>query len=1165
MFLRETHLLTVLLLLACSTLFSQNPTVSIQLSETPHREPVNLLPGQTGLQICGLTPGNTYQVIAMPAYPGIQANYQLRLAEASMDAAASELAGTTRPELRRFVATATCASFLLESQHSNLQAEIPSYISIGCLDCKEDILRKKQFVQEITDAAKLTVTQGNPAKDLVTNVLIGGDCFDVSGISSKGNPLSQGTFGNGQASINIAEGIVLSTGSVAVLPGPNVLPNISGGFGNNSGDDPHLSTLTGGANQYDVSIIEFDFKPTANSVQFDFVFGSEEYCEYVNSIYNDVFGFFISGPGITGVQNLAVIPGTNTPVAINEVNHLKNSAYYRNNNVYGTCANEPVTNMLDIELDGFTTVLTATANLIPCETYHIKLAIADVGDANFTSAVFLRANSFDAGGQALADPVYPSNEPYTQEGCKDGFIRFHRGSGNINVPLTVNYTIDPASTAKPGLDFDPLPASIVIPAGQTELLVPVNVINDQLQEGSEFFTLILDNSCSCDQQDVTFVIEDQLPLDLNMTDEIGCAGSATLEPVLLAGGLAPLSYLWSNGQTNPTLTSTNFGSTVYTVTVTDVCGLSATVSASATVDQTPTAILAGDVTFCPGGSGQLDLGFTGVGPWIVTVNANGTASTQTFSTNPALFDVNQAGSYTLTAVSSQAGCPGLAGGTGTATEVAINLSLDESDPPCFGGTGAIQTATNPAFLPYTYTWNTGASSPQLSGVSAGSYTLTVSTTQGCTEVLSATLVEPALLTVTVNSFSNIDCYQPVGSAEVTAQGGTGNYQYTWSNGNQQALANFTSGGTYTATVSDENLCTASIDVSIVQNTTPPTVVATATDEISCNTPEVNLSSIGSSSGSNFVYSWSTLNGHFITGMEEPSAMVDATGTYTLLITNTANGCTASAQTIVFENTNYPTAFDLQIIQPGCADAPGTIRVLDVQGGEEPFVFSLDGGNTFLNQNAFTNLTPGQYALVVQDINGCEYVQNLELVGPIEPVLSIQPEISLNYGENAELTALLNIPISQLDTLIWSPADGITPTGQTNVVIARPFKTTWYTVTAVSTDGCSDVAEVLVRVGKPDIYAPNAIRPSSTDGQNHMFMLFARANAVNQINQLQIFDRWGNLVFGRDHFQPNDERAGGWDGHFQGQVLKPGVFTWWADVELASGEQIQLKGDVTIVD
>ena len=1128
---------------------------------------MNVRPGLTHIQLCGLEVGNTYQVIASRAFPDEGAGFRLAMAAPDAEYLARDQSPADRPQVRRFTASASCMDLLLNAIPDAAETEIPMYLSVGCGNCKETSVLPEQFKKTLADMPppKLTVTEGNAAKDLVTNVLIGGNCFDVSNITSKGHPTSLGTFSNGQSSINIADGIVLCTAPTSVLPGPNNQNSANGGFSDNTPNDPNLATLTAG-DQYDLSVIEFDFKPTANMVQFDFVFGSEEYCEYVNSIYNDVFGFFISGPGIAGVKNLALVPSDKSPVTVNNVNHLKNTVYYRNNNNYGSCFFQPVTNMADIQLDGFTTVLTATAVLQPCQTYHIKLAIADIEDANYTSAVFLRANSFDAGGQVKAEAVYPStSQAYTVEGCNNGFIRFYRGTGDVNQPLPVTYKMAPGSTATPGLDFDPLPVSVTIPAGQTELLVPVNVIKDQLPEGTESFTLLLDNACSCQQQDVTFVIHDQTPLNVTLPDQMVCTGGATLSPVINSGGLAPLSYQWSNGQTTPSIDVTDIGVNIFTVTVTDVCGLSTTVSATATVDQTPTAILSGSAQFCPGGSGQLPIAFTGLGPWVVGINAAGTQQSQTFYTNPGLLTVSQPGNYSLNTVVSQAGCPGLAGGSANVQQVTLNLALTATNPPCFGDPGALQVAVTSNAPPYTYAWNNGAATPGLNNLPAGTYTVTVTSTQGCTNTASMVLTEPTQLVATMGTAADINCYHPQGSASVVAQGGTPGYQYIWSQGGQQATATFSAGGTYSVTILDANHCTVTNTVTIQQDITPPVIAVVSRGEITCNTPEVVLSTTGSSAGPNYTYAWSTANGHILTDLQDASATVDAAGSYALLITNTANGCTATASTNVVENTNRPAAMNLGVTQPGCGGKPGQVQVEQVTGGEEPFVFSIDGGNTFMNHTLFKDLGPGQYSIIVQDINGCELEQLFDLVAPVEPKISLDPELKLEYGDNALLSANINVPLSLLDTITWSPVYGLTFTDLPNEVIARPFKTSQYTVTAVSKDGCADHASIVVRVGDPHIYAPNAIRPSSTGGQNDMFSLYTRSNTINEVKHLQIFDRWGNQVFSRDHFQLGDDRAVGWDGRYRGKILAPGVFTWWAEIELASGEPIQLKGDVTIVD
>lgn len=1168
---RDTLLLFFFFCLTTFSIFAQTSPVRVQVTKTPQREPLNVATGRTDLQLCGLTTGKTYQVIAVGAYAGQSATFKLAMAFAEQEAVASLQSPADRQQVRRFVADASCADLVVDAHRDDhLAADIPMYLSIGCVDCDDDSdAWRDRFLSTLAEGpppTNLTFTQGNPAADLVTNVLIGGNCFDVANITSKGAANALGTFGNGINTINISDGIVLCTGPVSDLPGPNLLNNKSGGFKTNSADDPNLAQLTQG-NQYDLSVIEFDFTPTANMVQFDFVFGSEEYCEFVNSEFNDVFGFFISGPGINGVKNLAVIPGTipGTPVTINDINHLKNSSYYRNNKTFAPCAGLPTVDTTDIQLDGFTKVMTATAVLIPCQKYHIKLAIADVADAEYTSAVFLRANSFDAGGVVKASPVYPSVAPYSVEGCTNGYIRFYRGSGDMDQPLQVTYTLAGSSTATPGLDYEPLPASVTIPAGQNEVLVPVNILPDQLAEGAETITLLMDNACSCQQQDVTFVIHDQTPVAVSMQDQLGCTGSAILTPSVLSGGLPPYTYQWSDGSTTPELTVMTPGIQTYTVTITDVCGLSATATATATVDQTPTATLNSNLQLCPGASGQIPIVFTGAGPWELVLNANGNPQTQTFTMNPGLLDVTTPGTYTLSSVVSQYGCPGTVSGTSVVQEITTNVTASVQNPLCFGQTGSIQSVVGgTAMPPFTYTWSNGATGDKLNNVPPGNYSVTVTTQQGCTATTSASLVAPPALNIAIGQVDHIDCSDPTGNASLTVEGGTPGYQILWSNGGQQPNATFNAGGLYTVTVSDAHQCTALASVTIAQNTTPPVAVASAAEELTCSVTEVSLSSSGSSSGPDISYAWSTSDGHIVSGSEESSPRVDATGTYTLQVTDANNGCTSTALASVYENTNYPTALDLAVTPPGCDNLPGAIHVASVQGGEGPFVFSIDGGNTFINRSSFPQLAPGLYQMVVQDINGCEFDQQVELPAPLVPDVSVAPEVILDYGESALLTAVINLPFSDLDSIYWSPLSSLTPGNYPNEVLAQPYKSTDYTVTVISKDGCLDRATLKVRVGDPNIYAPNVFNPERGDGLNDMFQLYSTDRIVRKVNHLQIFDRWGAMVFGRDDFLINDDRSGGWDGRFKGKILDPGVFTWWAEVELTGGEMVQLRGDVTIV-
>nr|WP_281250717.1 choice-of-anchor L domain-containing protein [Hydrococcus rivularis] len=135
---------------------------------------------------------------------------------------------------------------------------------------------------------------------------------------------------------------------------------------------------------YDANILEFEFESAGGDLFFDYVFASEEYNEFVNSIFNDVFGFFLDG------VNIALIPGTSTPVAINNVNSGSNSAFYNNNDPSDLGTPTP----FNIQYDGFTKVFTAKALGLTPGKHKIKLATADTGDRILDSAVFIKASSF---------------------------------------------------------------------------------------------------------------------------------------------------------------------------------------------------------------------------------------------------------------------------------------------------------------------------------------------------------------------------------------------------------------------------------------------------------------------------------------------------------------------------------------------------------------------------------------------------------------------------------------------------------------------------------------------------------------------------------------------------------------------------------------------------
>lgn len=248
------------------------------------------------------------------------------------------------------------------------------------------------FGMTITPLNGTTVTASDMAQSLV------GSGVTISNVNYSGADAASGYFSGGiAAGIGIESGIVLTSGYASNLNGTsNTSDAISSE--NGSGSDADLAGLIPGFTINDATYLEFDFVSDGNAAYFQYVFGSDEYTEWVGSNYNDVFGFFSNN------ANVALIPGTTTPVSINNVNSGLNSTYYNNNDLDDGGAT------FAFEYDGFTDVFTASIiNLTIGATYHLKLAIADAGDTALDSGVFLKAGSFSQDNPD--DPVVP--EPAT--------------------------------------------------------------------------------------------------------------------------------------------------------------------------------------------------------------------------------------------------------------------------------------------------------------------------------------------------------------------------------------------------------------------------------------------------------------------------------------------------------------------------------------------------------------------------------------------------------------------------------------------------------------------------------------------------------------------------------------------------------------------------------
>ena len=569
-------LFSLLFLTVSTSIFAQQNLV-VQLDGAKMRAALELPKGTSTVTLCGLEPGNSYKVIAAPMAFEQRAEFEIAPAPALTKGTGGFAFMRQSKNEVRFAAPNACVEIQVKTSSTEQGEQVPMYLSIRCETCPE----AKAWLRKVTgqeNQAVLEIEKGLTAQQLVEDVLVGGGCFQISNVTFSGQADQIGSFSNGLSNIGFSNGLIMGTGDIDIAPGPNDTDGDSGGFGSGT-PDAELASLTTG-NLFDMANIEFDFIPTQNQVVFEFAFASEEYCEYVNTNFNDVFGFFISGPGIVGTKNLAVIPSSNTPITINNLNHLVNSGLYTHNTPFsGTnCGIQPAFGqaVFELQYDGFTKKMTAVANVIPCQTYHIKLKIADVFDGLWDSAVFLRANSFNAGGGVLVTPAYPGSHGSAYESCDVGSVRFQRGNGNTSLPLPISFTI--GGSATPGVDYVPINNFVVIPAGETEVIVPITVLPDFLTEGQENILFSIPNSCACSQSTVEFLINDRPALNLEATDQSLCAGETATLQATVSGGLPNTNqtYLWSTGETTASISPSTTGT--YTLTVSDGCSVPASVS-----------------------------------------------------------------------------------------------------------------------------------------------------------------------------------------------------------------------------------------------------------------------------------------------------------------------------------------------------------------------------------------------------------------------------------------------------------------------------------------------------------------------------------------------------------------------------------------------------------
>jgi gliding motility-associated-like protein len=242
------------------------------------------------------------------------------------------------------------------------------------------------------------------------------------------------------------------------------------------------------------------------------------------------------------------------------------------------------------------------------------------------------------------------------------------------------------------------------------------------------------------------------------------------------------------------------------------------------------------------------------------------------------------------------------------------------------------------------------------------------------------------------------------------------------------------------------------------------------------------------------------------------------------------------------------------------DVNGLIAIDSILVGEFPIMFSIDGA-PFRDQKAFGPLVPGPHTVTLLDANGCEWTSDtLWVQQPPDFIAELGPDVEVHLGDSVTLGVDISYPPVALKNIVWKPLLDTLFAGKTTQHFL-PLNSLKVMVEVTDTAGCKASDGVQVRVSRDRrIFIPNIIAPQSSE--NNIALIYGGDDVV-EIESFQIFDRWGDLIFSRQHVQPNDKQQG-WNGTTNGQDVQPGVYVYQAQIRFADGQSEAFFGSVTVV-
>lgn len=522
---------------------------------------------------------------------------------------------------------------------------------------------------------------------------------------------------------------------------------------------------------------------------------------------------------------------------------------------------------------------------------------------------------------------------------------------------------------------------------------------------------------------------------------------------------------------------------------------------------------------------------------------------------------------------------------GCTTTQTVDVKIDTAAPPVNLGSDLVWNCNttsldldiknNTQGLNLSFDWSTSngiivgnSNQKNIKAGAPGIYKLTVTDQNNfCTSFKDIQIVEDKAIPVALSTTNDIlTCVKKDALLDSKGSSAGANIIFTWKDNNGNVIGNNSTItvnkiGKYILEVKDNsNNCIKLDTVDVIEDMKTPNIDAGNPQLLTCKLNQLNLNGNVTGNPSNFRIDWSTINGSILSGANSLNPKVDKEGDYLLTVTDLTNGCTSTDVVNITKDQNVPAKIIFTVDQPKCVEDPGQLNILNVTGGKPNYTYYLNGN--LININSPIEVSVGSHRIRVVDDNGCEVTDQLTIIQAIPIKIDVKPEVTLYTGDQYELRPVYSIPTNQIAKYEWSPAAGLDCSDCPYPKITGLSKDETFTVLITDINGCTATATVRIRIEERGIWVPNVFSPNG-DGVNDEFYPTVKPDSYKTVRWMNIYDRWGELVWTNQNFEPNTP-ANGWKGVFMDGKVNPEVFVWVLEIEWKNGETEKLYGDVTLV-